>query len=111
MPLSDTSAPIASGSVLSQIANSAAASCFFDPAITAVVDPPQLPVRGDDAPHCGRGAMAHLPSVLCALPASTPGAQTALTQPICVPSLRALFHSGVYIGVLSTAPSATRPLQ
>src|SRR5690349_14091917 len=111
MPHTVTSASTAAGSVLSQSANSVAAFCFFEPAVTAVVEPPQLPVRGSAASHCGIGAIAHLPWVLSALPLSTPGAHTALSQPTCVPSLSALFHSGVYIGDLSIAPSATRPCQ
>jgi hypothetical protein len=51
------------------------------------------------AVHCGIGAIAHLPLVAGALPASTPGAQIALGQASSVPSLSALFHSGVYIGL------------
>lgn len=55
--------------------------------------------------------MAHLPLVSGAAVVRVPGAQTALTQAICLPVLSALFQAGVYIGWLSTAPSLTRPPQ
>ena len=67
-------------------------------------EPPQLPVLCSPAVHCGSSAMAHLPLVSGALPASTPGAQIALGQASRVPSLSAVFHSGVYIGLLSMTP-------
>src|SRR5690348_11657558 len=101
----------AAGSVLSQIANSVASLACLDLAATAVEEPPQLPVLCSPALHCGSSAMAHLPAVSGALPDSTPGPQTALGQAMRVPSLRALFHSGVYIGCLSMSPEATRPPQ
>src|SRR5512145_2031312 len=102
---------VASGSVLSQTANLAAAARWADKAVTAVLEPPQLPVLFSLAVHCGMGAIIHLPCVAAALPESTPGAQIALGQAISVPSFRAAFHSGVYMGWSSTAPSATRPPQ
>lgn len=55
--------------------------------------------------------MAHLPFVSGAAVVRVPGAQTALTQAICLPVLSALFQAGVYIGWLSIAPSLTRPPQ
>src|SRR3954451_1035264 len=102
MPPSRTRPVVASGSVLSQTANCAAAAACLEAAVTAVVEPPQLPVLFSPAVHCGSGAMAHLPLVSAALPASTPGPQIALGHARSVPSLSALFHSGVYIGLLST---------
>src|SRR5262245_64614331 len=105
MPPSLTRPAVASGSVLSQTANCAAASLCLDPFVTPVVEPPQLPVLFSPAFHCGSGAIAHLPLVLAALPVSTPGPQTALGQAMYVPSLSALFHSGVYIGLPATTPS------
>ena len=73
-------------------------------------EPPHAPVDGSPS-HVGSGAISHLPAVLAALPASTPGAQTALTQPTSLPVLRAVFHSGVYIGLLLMTPSSTSPPQ
>src|SRR5512139_2393642 len=111
MPPSLTSAAVASGLVLSQMANLAAASACFDPAVTAVDDPPQLPVFESPAVHWGSGATFHLPAVAGAFPESTPGAQTALGQVSSVPLLSWAFHSGVNMGLLSMAPSLTRPPQ
>src|SRR4051812_40516127 len=111
MPPSVINPLTAVGSVLSQTANCVACDGCFDLAATAVDDPPQLPVLCSPAFHCGSSATDHLPAVSVALPASTPGAHTALGQAISVPSSRALFHSGVYIGWLSTSPEATSPLQ
>ena len=93
------------------MANLAAAALFFDFSVTPVDEPPQLPVLFSPALHCGSGAIAHLPLVSGALPASTPGPQIALGQASSVPSLSALFHAGVYIGWSSMAPSLTRPSQ
>src|SRR5690606_27607124 len=100
-----------SGSVLSQVANWAAAARCGDLAATATEEPPQKPVWFSPAFHCGIGAMAHLPSALGALLSSVPGAQTADGQVSSLPSLRALFHSGVKYGVSSMTPSLTRPPQ
>src|SRR3954451_4854991 len=111
MPPSLIRPATAAGSVLSQTANFVAGAMFLDFAATAVDEPPQLPVLCSPAFHCGISAIFHLPAVSGALPESTPGPQTALGQAIRVPSLSALFHSGVYIGLLSTAPEATRPPQ
>ncbi|CAM5290026.1 hypothetical protein SNARM312S_03942 [Streptomyces narbonensis] len=97
--------------MFSQVANSAAAALCFESVVTAVEEPPQLPVAFSPLFHCGRGAMAHLPLVSGAAVVRVPGAQTALTQASCSPVFRALFQAGVYIGWLSTAPSATRPPQ
>jgi hypothetical protein len=47
--------------------------------------------------------------VLGATPSSTPAPHTALGQVSRVPSLIALFHSGVYIGLPERVPSLTRP--
>src|ERR687889_675802 len=102
---------MASGSVFSQVANFAAASAFLDWVVTAVEEPPQLPVDGLEASHCGMGATFHFPAVAPAFPERTPGPQAALSQPTCFPVLRAVFHSGVYIGLLSMVPSSTRPPQ
>src|ERR1043165_8757800 len=101
----------AAASVLSHTANWVACAMCLLLAATAVDEPPQLPVLCSPAAHCGSSAMAHLPAVSGALPDRTPGPQTALGQAIRVPSLRALFHSGVYMGWLSTSPEATKPLQ
>ena len=87
MPVSVTSACTASGSVFSQVANSTAASTFFDCDVTAVDEPPQLPLA-TSAPHFGSGAAFHCPAVSAALPLSTPGPHTAPSQPTCVPSFR-----------------------
>src|SRR6188474_1099825 len=102
MPPSRTRPAVASGSVFSHTANCAAACLCLDPSVTPVVEPPQLPVLFSPAAHCGIAAISHLPLVLAAFPASTPGAQTALGQTRYVPSLSALFHSGVNIGLPST---------
>src|SRR3954471_13912874 len=107
MPPSVISPLTAAWSVLSQTAKSTASFWCLDLAATAVDEPPQLPVLCSPALHCGSSAMAHLPAVSGALPESTPGPQTALGQAIRVPSLRALFHSGVYIGCLSPSPAVT----
>src|SRR5260221_12566710 len=93
---------VAAESVFSQMANFTAWALCLDLVETAVDEPPQLPVLLSPAVHCGSGAIAHLPLVSAALPASTPGAQIALGHAMRVPSLSALFHSGVYIGCLST---------
>src|SRR3954447_21890592 len=53
----------------------------------------------------------HLPLVLGATPSSTPAPQTALGQASSVPSLIALFHSGVYIGLPDRMPWVTRSPQ
>ncbi len=114
MPASLTRAETACGSVFSQVANWAAASAWpalAAPVVTPVVEPPQLPVTDSPAFHCGRGAIAHLPLVSGAEPVKTPGAHTALTQAIWLPSFSALLQAGVYIGWLSIAPSLTRPPQ
>src|SRR5689334_4094857 len=108
MPPWVTSAAVACGSVFSQVANCTAASMCLDLAAMAVDEPPQLPVLLSPAFHCGIGAIIHLPLVSAALPDSTPGPQTALGQASRVPSLSALFHSGVYIGCLSMTPVLTR---
>src|SRR5215213_6427833 len=110
MPVSVTSACTASGSVFSQVANFTAASTCFDCDVTAVDEPPQLPFDTSE-PQLGSGAAFQRPAVSAALPLSTPGPQTAPSQPACVPSLRAAFHSGVYMGLLSMTPSSTRPPQ
>ena len=79
----------ASGSVFSQVANSTAASTLLRTAsVTAVDEPPQLPLETSPAPTVGSGAAFHLPAVSAALPESTPGPQTAPSQPTCVPSFR-----------------------
>src|SRR5689334_14547288 len=88
-----TSASTAVGSVFSQTANFAAAFWCFDLAITAVDDPPHRPVFASPALHCGSGAIAHLPLVSGAMPASTAGPQTALGQASSVPSFIALFQA------------------
>src|SRR5687767_12161330 len=111
MPLSLTSVVVAAGSVFIQTANFAASALCLELRVTPVDDPPQLPVLFSPADHCGSGAIVHSPLVPGALPVSTPGAQIALGQASRVPSLSALFHSGVYIGLLSTTPRATRSLQ
>src|SRR5215207_9735600 len=110
MPVSVTSACTASGSVFSHVTNSRAASTFFDCDVTAVDEPPQLPLE-TSVPQFGRGAAFQRPVVSAALPLSTPGPQTAPSHPTCVPSFRPAFHSGVYIGLLSMTPSSTRPPQ
>ena len=97
--------------MLSQIANFAAASACLEPAVTAVDEPPQLPVLESPAVHCGSGATFHLPAVSGAFPDSTPGAQTALGQVSRVPLLSCAFHSGVNMGLLSIAPSPARSPQ
>src|ERR1700760_3488503 len=76
--------------------------------VTLVAEPPQLPLAAFDVSHCGSSAPSHLPLVLAALPSSTPGPHTAPSQPTWVPSFSAAFHSGVYIGLLSTMPCWTR---
>src|SRR5690349_6698995 len=91
--------------------NSAASFGCFDWVVTELAEPPQLPVASSPSDHCGMGAIFHLPAVSGALPCSTPGAQIAETQPACVPSLSAAFHSGVYIGLLSMTPFSTRSPQ
>src|SRR6185312_4430614 len=100
MPVSFTRALMASGSVLSQVANLAAASTFFDCVVTAVKEPPQLPVAGLAASHCGMAATFHWPAVDSALPERTPGPQAALSQPTCLPVFRPVFQAGVYMGWL-----------
>src|ERR1041385_3339126 len=111
MPLSLASAVRAWSSVFSQAANLAAASWCLESVVTAVEEPPQLPVAFSPADHWGSGAMAHLPLVSGAAVVRVPGAHTAETQAICLPVLSALFQAGVYIGWLSMAPSLTRPPQ
>src|SRR5262245_52631177 len=111
MPPEVTRSAVAWASVFSQSANRAASARCLVFAEMAVEDPPQLPVRWSPALRWGSGAIAHLPWVEAALPARTPGPHTALGQASSVPSLSAWFHAGVYIGCLSTAPAATRPLQ
>src|SRR5215207_76116 len=110
MPVSLTSASIASGSVFSHVANSTAASTLSDCVVTAVDEPPQLPFEMS-SPQVGSVAAFQRPAVSAALPESTPGPQTAPSQPTCVPSFRPAFHSGVYIGLLSITPSSTSPPQ
>src|SRR5689334_7149702 len=105
MPEIFTSAATAAGSVFSQVANLTAASLCLLSLLTAVVEPPQLPVTFCPADHWGRGAIAHLPLVCGAAVVSTPGAHTALTQASCWPVSSALFHAGVYMGWLSIVPS------
>src|ERR1700712_3942940 len=102
---------VAVGSLFIQAANFAASAGCLDWLVTEVPEPPQLPVAGLLASHCGSGAIFHLPAVAAALPSSTPGAQIALTQPTWVPLFSAAFHAGVYIGLLSMTPLATRPPQ
>src|SRR6201992_2494002 len=79
--------------------------------VTLVAEPPQLPLAALLVSHCGSSAAFHLPLVLAALASSTPGLQTAPSQPTWVPSLSAAFQSGVYIGVFRIAPDCTRPPQ
>src|SRR5665647_3670253 len=55
--------------------------------------------------------MRHLPLVFGATPSRTPAPHTALGHARRVPSFIAAFHSGVYIGCLSTRPLLTRPPQ
>ena len=106
-PPSWTSMAVASGSVLSHAANFAAAALFLDPAVTAVVEPPQLPVlvlAGAPLRH-----RRHLPLALACRPrcrTARPVPRSRSARRCRVPSLSAAFHSGVYIGWLSTAPSA-----
>src|SRR5665811_1960857 len=57
------------------------------------------------------GTARHLPAVSGATPSSTPAPQTALGQARSVPSFMAAFHSGVYIGWLSTRSDFTRSPQ
>src|SRR4051794_11272277 len=111
MATSLTRAASASGSVLIQRANFAAASACWESVETPVEEPPQLPVTLSPAFHWGSGAMRHLPLVSGAEEISTPGAQTAETQARWVPLFSALFQGGVYIGWLSMTPSCTRPPQ
>src|SRR5690242_2520235 len=111
MPLSFASAATARGSVFSQAANFAAAALCGESVVTAVEEPPQLPVTFSPADHCGSGAIAHLPLVCGAAVVRVPGAHTALTQAISLPVFSALFQAGWYIGWLSIAPSLTRPPQ
>src|SRR5690348_8534095 len=111
MPLSRTSVVVAAASVFIHTANFAAASLCLEFFVTPVDDPPQLPVRFSPADHCGSAAIDHLPLVSGALPVSVPGAHTALGHASSVPSLRALFQSGVYIGWSSTTPRVTRSFQ
>src|SRR5450756_2368949 len=101
----------ASWLVFSQVMNFTASAGCFDWLVTALAEPPQLPVAGLAGSHCGIGAIIHLPAVSGALPARTPGAQTAESQPISAPELRAAFHSGVYIGLLLITPDSTSPPQ
>src|SRR3954453_19475582 len=110
MPACATSALTAVGSVFSHETNSAACFLCLDCVVTPVAEPPHAPLPLVPS-HVGSGAIFHLPAVLAALPASTPGAHTALTQPICLPVLSALFQAGVYIGLLSMTPFWTRPPQ
>src|SRR5699024_4925566 len=87
----------------------AAASSCDVPVATAVAEPPQLPVVRSPSSHWGSGAMDQSPAVSSALPDSTPGAQIALGQ-VRDPSLRAAFHSGVYLGrPLTTSSSTSSP--
>ncbi len=102
---------MAAESVLSQVANWVAAALLGVLADTAVDEPPQKPLKLSPAFHCGSGATAHLPLPLGALLDSTPGAQTADGQVSSLPSLSALFHSGVKNGMSSMTPSFTRPPQ
>src|SRR5690554_2043065 len=107
MPASLTIAATASSLVFNQVANFAAASWCSLWVDTAVEEPPQLPVAGALASHCGMGATFHFPAVSPAFPARTPGAHTAESQPTSVPLLSAAFHSGVYMGLLLMTPSST----
>jgi len=91
--------------------NFVASFTCLDWVVTAVLEPPQLPVAGLAGSHCGIGAISHFPAVSGALPCSTPGAHTAESHPICAPLLSAAFHSGVYIGLLSITPDSTSPPQ
>src|SRR6188768_3519395 len=101
----------AAGSVFSQAMNCAAWSLCLLWVVTLVAEPPQLPLAGLAASHCGSSAAFHLPLVEAALPSSTPGPQTAPSQPTWVPSLSAAFQSGVYMGELAMTPSCTSPPQ
>src|SRR3954453_11649538 len=111
MPEIFASAATALGSLFSHSMNWAACCGCLDWLGTAVAEPPHAPVAGLLGSHCGIGAIFPLPAVLAALPSSTPGAQMALSQPTWLPLLRAAFHSGVYIGLLSMSPLATRSPQ
>src|SRR5699024_4282231 len=79
--------------------------------VTAVEEPPQLPVAFAPASHCGMVDIRQEPAVEPALPARTPGAQAAETQPTWVPLFSATFHSGVYMGSAPITPSSTSPPQ
>src|SRR5882724_7382680 len=111
MPPSDTSAAVAAGSVFSQAANWAAGCWFFDAAMTAVEEPPQLPTTFWPADHCGSCVMAHLPAPDGAELGKSPGAQMSETQAMYLPLFMPLFQAAVHCGWLSTPPEDTSDCQ
>src|SRR5699024_2998889 len=110
-PLSSTRASTPSAEVFIHSAKRTASAWWSLPTTTDVAEPPQLPVAFAPGSHCGMVDIRQDPAVLPALPSSTPGAQAADTQPIWVPSFRAAFHCGVYIGSVEMTPSSTSPPQ
>src|SRR3954462_9358832 len=82
----------ASSLVFSQVANSAASFGCFEVLVTAMAEPPQMPVVVSPAFQAGSGAAAHLPAVSAAMFGNCAGAQEALIQPARVPSFISAFH-------------------
>ncbi|MNT39930.1 hypothetical protein D3C72_1762160 [compost metagenome] len=71
---------MASGSLHSQIATSAASGRCWVAFITASDEPPQAPVANLLASHCGRSAARHWPALVLANEVRNTGPQPAVSQ-------------------------------
>src|SRR6185437_15231421 len=111
MPPWLTSRLSAVGSVFIQTTNCAAASLCLESVVTAIEEPPQVPVTFEDASHCGSGATPQSSLVSAATPSRVPGPQTPAVQDRIVPLSMALFQAGVQAFSGSICPALSRPSQ
>src|ERR1041384_977943 len=111
MPPWLTSRSSAALSVFIHSTNCAAASLCLESVVTAIADPPQLPVTLAEASHCGSGATPQSSLVSGPTVDSVPGPHTPAVQDKMVPSSMALFQAGVQAFSGSSCPALSRPSQ